>query len=67
VKRVQWVWPILAPAMVMWQVSGENPLVFCYLISWGSITGLRSRASAPNSSSVRHEVSCSNRSGTCST
>jgi len=62
-----WLLPVIAPAVVSWQESGENPLLFCYLIGWGTYTNLRSRAMAPNPTTARHEVSCSNHSGTFST
>jgi hypothetical protein len=65
--RVKWLMPVLAPAVAMWQESGENPALFCYLIGWGTYSSFRSRATAPNPITVRHEVSCSNHSGTCST
>jgi hypothetical protein len=66
-NRVHWLLPFIAPAVVSWQESGENPVLFCYLISRGTYTNLRSRASAPNPTTVRHEGSCSNTYGTGST
>jgi len=31
-------------AIVRWQESGENPVVFCYLIVWGFGVTLRPRS-----------------------
>jgi len=36
-----WVHPV-CHAIVRWQESGENPVVFCYLIVWGFWVTLRS-------------------------
>jgi hypothetical protein len=66
-NRWHWLLPFIAPAVIAWQESGENPALFCYRIGWGTYINLRSRAFAPNPSIERHEVSCSNHSGTCST
>jgi hypothetical protein len=57
----------VAPAVVMWQESRENPLLFCYLIGWGTYLCSRSRVVAPIPGAVRREVHCSNTSDTCST
>ncbi len=62
-----WLIPVLAPAVALWQESGENPALFCYLIGWGTYLNLRSRAMAPIPVTVRHEAPCSNSSGNCST
>jgi hypothetical protein len=37
----RWVHPV-CHAIVRWQESGENPVVFCYLIVWGFWVTLRS-------------------------
>lgn len=65
--RSDWLMPVLSPAVVMWQESGENPALFCYLIGWGTYLNLRSRAMAPIPVNERHETPCSNPSGTWST
>ncbi len=54
-------------AFVLWQESGENPAIFCYLICWGLFATLRSRDFAPTLNSVRLETACSNPSFTFST
>ncbi len=38
---------LLAPPLMAWYESGENPALFCYLIGWGTFMSLRSRALAP--------------------
>jgi len=53
-----WWVPIVSSAVAYWQESGENPAVFCYLISWGTFATFRSRTLAPIPSSVRHESAC---------
>lgn len=56
-----WIHPI-CNAIVSWQESGENPVVFCYLIVWGFFLG------SPKLSSItaRLEPACWNRSSTSS-
>ncbi len=66
-KRFEWLMPVVAPTVVMWQESGENPALFCYLIGWGTYMNLRSRTTAPIPVTVRHEAPCSNSSSSCST
>jgi hypothetical protein len=61
-----WLSPVVTPAVILWQESGENPALFCYLIGWGTYLNLRSRAIAPIPERVRLEVPCSNISDTCS-
>jgi len=65
--RFDWLTPVIAPTVALWQESGENPAVFCYLIGWGTYLTLRSRATAPIPVPVRHEATCSNSSGNSST
>jgi len=57
----------LTTVFVTWEDSAENPLVFCYRMTWGIYLGLRSRALAPIPISTRNEDACWNLSGTCST
>ena len=66
-RPFEWLVPVIAPTVMTWQESGENPALFCYLIGWGTYMTLRSRATAPIPLAVRHEVPCSNSSSTCST
>lgn len=54
-------------AVALWQESGENPAVFCYLIGWGTFAGLRSRQFVPIVPSERPETPCWNPSATCCT
>jgi hypothetical protein len=54
-----WV-PLVVAAVALWQESGENPAVFCYLIGWGTLATFRSRTLAPIPISVRHESACWN-------
>ena len=35
-----WMHPVCS-AITRWQESGENPIVFCYLIAWGFAANLR--------------------------
>jgi hypothetical protein len=37
-----WWVPSLYSAIAAWQESGENPVVFCYLIVWGLFLSWRS-------------------------
>ena len=64
---VDWVSPVVAPLVMMWQESGENAALFCYRIGWGTYLNLRSRVIVPNPETERYEVPCSNTSVTCST
>ena len=58
---------LMPVAVTLWQESGENPAIFCYLIGWGIYMALRSRATAPIPVPVRQKVPCSNSSSNCST
>lgn len=64
---IHWIAPVVAPAVVLWQESGENPALFCYLIGWGTYLNLRCRAMAPIPETERHEATCSNPSESFST
>jgi hypothetical protein len=59
--------PLVTNAIALWQESGENPAVFCYLIGWGTFATYRSRTLASITISVRHETACWNPSDTSST
>jgi len=54
-----WWVSLVSSTVAMWQESGENPAVFCYLIGWGIFAIFRSRTLAPIPISVRHETACS--------
>ena len=59
-----WWFLFVSTAVALWQESGENPAIFCYLIGWGTFATLRSRTLAPIPNSVRHETACWNPSAT---
>ena len=60
-------WFVLASATAtVWQESGENPAIFCYLISWDAYAELRSRLLAIIPDTARHESACWNQSFTSS-
>jgi len=63
--RALW-YPLLMKATTLWYESGENPLVFCYLIGWG-IFVMWARTPAPTANSARLETACCNPSCTFST
>jgi hypothetical protein len=65
--RGGWWLLLLTTVFVAWEDSAENPVVFCYRISWGLYLNLRFRALAVTPISTRNEDACWNRSGTCST
>jgi hypothetical protein len=48
--HIPWLLPIIAPSVARWQESGENPVIFCYLMSWGTYINLRSRTAAATQS-----------------
>lgn len=54
-------------AVSLWQESGENIAIFCYLITWGTYSRFRSRALAPVPVNTRTEPACWTPSATCST
>ena len=51
---------------VVWHESGENPAIFCYLISWDAITKLRSHMIDLIPDTTRPDSACWNRSFTSS-
>jgi len=55
-----WVLHPICHAIASWQESGENPVVFCYLMVWGYFVSLRSPKFA--SAMERLEPACSNHS-----
>ena len=59
-----WWFPVVSNAVALWQESGENPAIFCYLIGWGAFAMLRSRKFALIPNSARHETACWNPSST---
>jgi len=57
----------ISTAVALWQESGENPALFCYLIGSGTFSSLRSHQLIPIPVPVRNESLCWNPSATCST
>lgn len=57
----------ISSASVVWQESGENPFLFCYLIGWGIFTTVREQRPAPIPATERLETACWNPSATCCT
>lgn len=53
-----WCLHLVTQTVALWQESGENPAVFCYLIGWGMFVGLRSRQLAPIFHTARPEAAC---------
>lgn len=50
---------LLARAVTLWEECGENPAIFCYLITWGTFATLRSRTLALIPNFARHQKACS--------
>jgi hypothetical protein len=65
-ERSRW-YPILAHAAVLWEESGQNLAIFCYLIGWGTFALLWSQNLALIPIPVRHNSNTWNRSFTFST
>jgi hypothetical protein len=63
--REQWFVMATSTAAV-WHESGENPAVFCYLITWDAFTMLRSHVVALIPYTARHQSACWNPSFTSS-
>jgi len=53
-----WWLPLIAATVVLWEESGQNLAIFCYLISWGTFANLRFRTLALIPISERHETVC---------
>jgi hypothetical protein len=49
---------LVANTVVLWEESGENLGIFCYFISWGTFTNLRSRTLALIPYAARQETVC---------
>jgi hypothetical protein len=61
IDRSRWCW-IMAHVAVLWEESGQNLAVFCYLIGWGTLILLRSQTLALIPIFVKQETDCSHRS-----
>jgi hypothetical protein len=57
---------LLSSVTTLWEESGENLPVFCYLIAWGALAILRSRMPVSIPCSARLNTDCSNPSSTFS-
>jgi hypothetical protein len=62
-----WWFNIVSTAVALWQESGENPALFCYLMGSGTVSSLLSHQLIPIPVPVRNESLCWNPSATCST
>jgi hypothetical protein len=60
-----WLLHPVCHAIASWQESGENPVVFCYLMVWGYFVSLRSPKFAM--ATERFEPDCWNHSANCCT
>jgi hypothetical protein len=65
-KRHEHLYVLASNAAVVWHESGENPAVFCYLITWDVYATLRSQLLDLIPNAARHETSCWNPSFTSS-
>jgi len=61
-----WWLNFIGNVVAAWQESGENPALFCYLMSSGTFSGLRAHALIPIRVPARNESICWNLSATCS-
>jgi len=52
-----WLHPVCT-AITHWQESGENPLVFCYLIIWGFVVSMRTPRTKTAPSTERLKPAC---------
>jgi hypothetical protein len=62
-----WWMNFISTAVALWQESGENPALFCYLMSSGTFSSLRSHQLIPIPVPLRKASLCWNPSATCST
>jgi hypothetical protein len=61
-----WWMNLISTAVALWQESGENPALFCYLMGSGTFSSLRPHQLIPIRVSLRNESLCWNPSATCS-
>jgi hypothetical protein len=61
-----WWLNFISTAVALWQESGENPALFCYLIGSGTFSGLRAHQLIPIPAPVRNAPLCWNPPATCS-
>ena len=62
-----WWMNFVSSAVALWQESGENPALFCYLMGSGTFSSLRSHQLIPIPVPVRNASFCLNPSAICST
>jgi hypothetical protein len=53
-----WWLNLMGGAVTAWQESGENPLLFCYLMGWDAYSQARAVALAPIPVTVRNNSEC---------
>lgn len=53
-----WWLNFMSGAVTAWQESGENPLLFCYLMGWDALSRVRAGALVPIPVSVRNNSEC---------
>jgi hypothetical protein len=63
--RHQW-YSFLCYSVALWHECGENPAIFCYLMSWDAFTELRTQVLVLIPETARHESACWNPSFTSS-
>ena len=53
-----WWLTIVSTAVSVWQESGENPALFCYLMGWDVFSHVRGGALAPIAVRIRDNSEC---------
>jgi hypothetical protein len=53
-----WWMNLISTAVALWQESGENPALFCYLMGWDAFSNVRAGALAPIAVRIRNNSEC---------
>ena len=53
-----WWLNFMSGAVSAWQESGENPLLFCYLMGWDALSNVRAGGLVPIPVTVRNNSEC---------
>jgi hypothetical protein len=53
-----WWMNLISTAVALWQESGENPALFCYLMGWDAFSQARASALVPIPVAVRNNSEC---------
>ena len=53
-----WWLNFIGTVVAVWQESGENPFLFCYLMGWDAFSNVRAGALVPIPVSVRNNSEC---------